>query len=329
MLLVRPMIKMNSWRKNKAQIMIFFIFMISNMGGCLTPIGDPPLLMGFMRGVPFFWSLHLFPILIFNMILLLIIFYFIDKKQYRKDIANGLRPDISKPGTEVKLRGAHYLIFLVMIVAAVILSGTLPSMPQFQDAAGKVLGIHLFGEVELSYPAIIEIVIILAAAFLSFKTTKVEIRRENHFTWGAIQEVAVLFIGIFITMQPALMILKANGANLGISEPFEMFWATGLLSSFLDNTPTYLVFLTTAGALGFTEGMVTTLGTVPIKMLMAIACGAGFMGANTYIGNAPNFMVKSIADENGVRMPSFFGYLLWSLGILVPGFALDLLYFFL
>ena len=130
-------------------------------------------------------------------------------------------------------------------------------------------------------------------------------------------------------MQQALMILKANGANLGISEPFEMFWATGLLSSFLDNTPTYLVFLTTAGALGFTEGMVTTLGTVPIKMLMAISCGAVFMGANTYIGNAPNFMVKSIADENGVRMPSFFGYLLWSLGILVPVFALDMLLFFL
>ena len=329
MLMIRPVVKMNAWRKKKRHIIIFFIFLVSNIGGCLTPIGDPPLLMGFMRGVPFFWSLHLAPILFFNMLVLLTIFYFIDKRAYRQDIASGLKPDISKPGTEVKLRGAHNLIFLVMIVAAVILSGTLPSMPQFQDAAGKVLGIHLFGEVELSYPAIIEIVIILAAAFLSFKTTKVEIRRENHFTWGAIQEVAVLFIGIFITMQPALMILKANGANLGISEPFEMFWATGLLSSFLDNTPTYLVFLTTAGALGFTEGMVTTLGTVPIKMLMAISCGAVFMGANTYIGNAPNFMVKSIADENGVRMPSFFGYLLWSLGILVPVFALDMLLFFL
>ena len=329
MLMIRPVVKMNAWRKKKRHIIIFFIFLVSNIGGCLTPIGDPPLLMGFMRGVPFFWSLHLAPILFFNMLVLLTIFYFIDKRAYRQDIASGLKPDISKPGTEVKLRGAHNLIFLVMIVAAVILSGTLPSMPQFQDAAGKVLGIHLFGEVELSYPAIIEIVIILVAAFLSFKTTKVEIRRENHFTWGAIQEVAVLFIGIFITMQPALMILKANGANLGISEPFEMFWATGLLSSFLDNTPTYLVFLTTAGALGFTEGMVTTLGTVPIKMLMAISCGAVFMGANTYIGNAPNFMVKSIADENGVRMPSFFGYLLWSLGILVPVFALDMLLFFL
>ena len=329
MLMIRPVIKMNSWRKRKRHIIIFFLFLVSNIGGCLTPIGDPPLLMGFMRGVPFFWSLHLLPILLVNMAVLLAIFYFIDLRAYRKDIAIGLKPDISKPGTEVKLRGTHNLIFLAAIVGAVILSGTLPGLPAFQDAAGNVKGIHIFGEVVLSYPAIIEIVIILISAFLSFKTTESEIRRENHFTWGAIQEVAVLFIGIFITMQPALMLLKANGANLGITEPFEMFWATGLLSSFLDNTPTYLVFLTTAGAVGFTEGLTTALGVIPIQMLTAISCGAVFMGANTYIGNAPNFMVKSIADENGVRMPSFFGYLLWSLVILVPVFALDMLLFFL
>ena len=174
MLLVRPMIKMNSWRKNKAQIMIFFIFMISNMGGCLTPIGDPPLLMGFMRGVPFFWSLHLFPILIFNMILLLIIFYFIDKKQYRKDIANGLRPDISKPGVDIKVEGLHNVIFLVAIVVAVILSGTLPSLPMFQDAAGNVLGITIYKSVKLTFPAIIEVAIILLCrriiSFVSIKT---------------------------------------------------------------------------------------------------------------------------------------------------------------
>ena len=264
-----------------------------------------------------------------EVIILLFIFYHFDMKAYRKDIAAGLKPDISKPGTEVKIRGSHNLIFIIMIVIAVILSGTLPSMPMFQDAAGTVLGIHVFGEVTLSYPAIIECVIILVSAFLSFKTTDGSIRRENHFTWGAIHEVAVLFVGIFITMQPALMILKANGAELGITEPFEMFWATGLLSSFLDNTPTYLVFLTTAGALGLSQGMVTALGTVPVKMLEAISCGAVFMGANTYIGNAPNFMVKSIADENGIRMPSFFGYLIWSFGILVPVFIVDTLVFFL
>ena len=178
----------------------------------------------------------------------------------------------------------------VMIVAAVILSGTLPNMPAFQDASGNPLGIHVFGEVTLSYASLIEIVIILLAAYLSFKTTDAKIRTRNHFTWGAIQEVAVLFIGIFITMQPALMLLKAHGAELGIKEPLQMFWATGALSSFLDNTPTYLVFLTTAGTLGFTSGMATTVGTVSVKMLTAISCGAVFMGANTYIGNAPNFM---------------------------------------
>ena len=282
MLLVRPMIKMNSWRKNKAQIMIFFIFMISNMGGCLTPIGDPPLLMGFMRGVPFFWSLHLFPILIFNMILLLIIFYLIDKKQYRKDIANGLRPDISKPGVDIKVEGLHNIVFLVAIVVAVILSGTLPSLPMFQDAAGNVLGITIYKSVKLTFPAMIEIAI-----------------------------------------------LKTMGPNLGITEPYQMFWATGFLSSFLDNTPTYLVFLTTAGTLGFTSGIVTTVGTISVKILTAISCGAVFMGANTYIGNAPNFMVKSISDENGIRMPSFFGYMGWSLCILVPVFFIDMLVFFL
>ena len=329
MLLVRPLIKMNSWRKNKAQIMIFFIFMISNMGGCLTPIGDPPLLMGFMRGVPFFWSTHLFPVLLFNMVLLLIIFYFIDRHNYRKDIATGLHPDISKPGVELKIEGLHNVIFLVAIVVAVILSGTLPGLPMFQNAAGKVIGIKIFKEVELTVPAMIEIAIILLAALLSFKTTEEKIRTQNHFTWGAIKEVAVLFIGIFITMQPALALLKTMGPELGVSEPYQMFWATGMLSSFLDNTPTYLVFLTTAGTLGFTSGIATTVGTISVKVLTAISCGAVFMGANTYIGNAPNFMVKSISDENGVRMPSFFGYMVWSLGILVPVFIIDTLVFFL
>ena len=329
MLMIRPVVKMNAWRKKKRHIIIFFIFLVSNIGGCLTPIGDPPLLMGFMRGVPFFWSLHLAPILFFNMLVLLTIFYFIDKRAYRQDIASGLKPDISKPGTEVKLRGAHNLIFLVMIVAAVILSGTLPSMPQFQDAAGNVLGITIYKSVKLTFPAMIEIAIILLAALLSFKTTNEKIRTQNHFTWGAIKEVAVLFIGIFITMQPALALLKTMGPNLGITEPYQMFWATGLLSSFLDNTPTYLVFLTTAGTLGFTSGILTTVGTISVKILTAISCGAVFMGANTYIGNAPNFMVKSISDENGIRMPSFFGYMGWSLCILVPVFFIDMLVFFL
>lgn len=328
MLMVRPVIKMNSWRKHRKHIMVFFIFLVSNIGGCLTPIGDPPLLMGFARGVPFFWSLHLFPVLLFNMVVLLFVFYWIDRRFYCHDIAKGRMPDISKAGTKISLKGLHNLIFIAMIVAAVILSGVLPDMPAFRDAAGNVRGIHIFGEVTLTFPAMIEMAIILLAAFLSFKTTSPEIRKKNHFTWGAIQEVAVLFIGIFITMQPALMLLKSMGGSLGLTKPFEMFWATGALSSFLDNTPTYLVFLTTAGAMNFANGIKTTLGTVPVKMLTAISCGAVFMGANSYIGNAPNFMVKSISDENGIHMPSFFGYILWSLCILIPVFLLDTLIFF-
>ena len=180
--------------------MIFFIFMVSNMGGCLTPIGDPPLLMGFMRGVPFFWSLHLLPVLLFNMVIMLFVFYHVDKLAYRKDIAQGRKPDISKPGTEFHIDGLHNIIFLVMIVAAVILSGVLPGLPAFQNAAGEVMGIHIFGEVTLTFPALIEIVLILLAAFLSFKTTDKSIRRRNHFTWGAIKEVAVLFVGIFVSV---------------------------------------------------------------------------------------------------------------------------------
>ena len=327
MLMVRPIIKMNAWRKRRRHIMVFFIFLVSNIGGCLTPIGDPPLLMGFTRGVPFFWSLRLFPVMALNTAVLLFIFYWVDMRNYRKDIAHGRKPDISKPGTEIHIRGLHNLLFLVMIVAAVILSGTLPTLPVFQDAEGQVLGIHIFGEVVLTFPAMIEIAIILLATLLSFKTTDVSVRKSNHFTWGAIQEEAVLFIGIFITMQPALMLLKTYGASLGISTAFQMFWATGALSSFLDNTPTYLVFFTVAAAEGL-SGLSTSLGQIPTQTLMAISCGAVFMGANTYIGNAPNFMVKAISDENGILMPSFFGYLFWSLTCLIPVFLLDSLIFF-
>ena len=329
MLMIRPMIRANKWRRRKVQVMVFFIFLVSNIGGCLTPVGDPPLLMGFMRGVPFTWSLRLFPVLVFNMVILLTVFYFIDRRAYRRDIALGMRPDISKPTTTFKVNGLHNIIFMIMIVAGVVLSGVLPGMKAFQNADGSVISIPIFRSVRLAVPTLIEIVIILVAAFLSFKTTKSDVRTKNHFTWGAIEEVAVLFIGIFITMQPALMILKSKGAELGLTKPLEMFWATGALSSFLDNTPTYLVFLTTAGTLGATSGIATTVGTVAFKMLMAISCGAVFMGANTYIGNAPNFMVKSISDENGIKMPSFFGYMLCSLKFLIPVFIIDTLVFFL
>lgn len=329
MVMIRPMMKINSWREKKAHIMIFFIFLVSNIGGCLTPIGDPPLLMGFSRGVSFFWSLHLLPVFLMNLVVLLFIFYKMDMRAYQREIFQGAHPDISKPNTEIKLMGKHNVIFIVMIVGAVILSGVLPSLPLFQDANHNVLGITIFRDVKLTYPSMIEMAIILLAAFLSFRTTSKKIRKKNHFNWGAIQEVAVLFIGIFITMQPALEKMNVLGASMNLNEPAKVFWVTGALSSFLDNTPTYLVFLTTIASMGFQQGIQTSLGVVPQKMLMALSCGAVFMGANSYIGNAPNFMVKAIADENGIKMPSFFGYIGWSLAILIPVFLLDTLVFFL
>ena len=211
MLMVRPLIKMNSWRKRKSQIMIFFIFLISNLGGSLTPIGDPPLLMGFMRGVPFFWSLRLFPILVFNMVILLIIFYNVDKKFYRKDIARGRHPDISEPGIKLEIRGLHNAIFIFMIVGAVVLSGTLPSLPIFQGPAGVVLGIRIFGNVVLTYPAIIEIAIILLAAFLSFKTTDAKIRTENHFYMGSNQRSCRALYRYFYYDAASAYVVEING----------------------------------------------------------------------------------------------------------------------
>lgn len=323
MLMIRPIIKSNAWRKRRAHTIIFFIFLVANLGGCLTPVGDPPLLMGFMRGVPFFWSLRLFPVLLLNGVILLVIYYILDTRNYKKELAEGYQPEGCKEKINLKMEGKHNIIFVAMIIIAVILSGALPSIPALSG------GIHIMGDVTFGYAAIIEIAIILLAAFLSMKTTKKELRTENQFTWGPIKEVAILFIGIFITMEPALLFLESHGASLGITQPWQMFWITGLLSSFLDNTPTYLVFLTTAGALGATSGVATAVGTIAPTMLMAISVGAVCMGANTYIGNAPNFMVKSVAEESGIRMPSFFGYIGWSVCILIPIFVMDMLLFFL
>lgn len=327
MLMIRPMIRANKWRRRKVQVMVFFIFLVSNIGGCLTPVGDPPLLMGFMNGVDFFWSLNLLPVMILNVVLLLALFYVIDSRAYKKDLAEGAKqPEVSGEHKKLRLNGAHNIIFLVMIIVAVILSGVLPkTVPFFKRS------IHFYGEVELGFASILEMVMILAAAFLSYKTTKKEVREANHFTWDAIQEVATLFIGIFVTMIPALLILKARGASLGVNEPWQYFWMTGLLSSFLDNTPTYLVFFTTAASSGLAGASMisTAIGQIPKIFLMAISCGAVFMGANTYIGNAPNFMVRSIAEENDIKMPSFFGYMGWSISCLIPVFIIDMLVFFI
>ena len=333
MLLIRPVIKANKWREKKAHIIVFFIFLVSNIGGCLTPVGDPPLFLGFLRGIPFFWTMKLLPLMLFNSALLLVVFYILDKRYYKREIAAGRSPKDALEGRAkepLKIQGAHNFIFIGMIVAAVILNGMLPNFAAFADqVTGEVYGLHVFEGVVVGYNSIIQMVIILLAAFLSMKSTTKQIRTDNHFTWGPIEEVAKLFIGIFLTMIPALALLKAHGSSLGLTEPWQFFWATGALSSFLDNAPTYLVFLTTAGALGFTEGVVTTIGVVAPSILLAVSAGAVFMGANTYIGNAPNFMVRSIAEENKIKMPSFFGYMGWSFAFLIPLFIIDTFVFFL
>lgn len=323
MVMIRPVIRANRWRKRKAHTMVFFIFLVSNIGGVLTPVGDPPLLMGFMRNIPFFWSLRMIPLLALNVAALLGIYYFVEKHAFTKDLAEGLHPDHIYAEKTVRIRGGHNVLFLLLAIIGIILRGALASHP--------VLGsmYTLCGDVKMTGVTILEMVMILIAVVLSFLTTDRDVRIKNDFSWGPIKEVAVLFIGIFITMIPALMILRTKGAELGLTSPAQMFWATGVMSSFLDNTPTYLVFLTTAGTLGAKAGIETSVGMISQKMLMAISGGAVFMGANTYIGNAPNFMVKSIAEESGIRMPSFFGYMKWSLCCLIPVFLLDTAVFFL
>ena len=326
MIMIRPIIRANEWRKNKVHIIVFFIFLVANMGGCLTPLGDPPLFMGFQRGVPFAWTFHMLPILILNLVILFTVFYLVDHRMYKKELAAGRSPDTGDVKEPIRIEGVHNLIYIGLIILGVVFNGLLPKMfPAFADGAG----IPVYDEIVFPFATLVEIVIILAAAFLSMKTTSQAIRKVNNFSFEPIEEVAKLFIGIFVTMIPALILLKVHGAQLGLSKPWEMFWATGMLSSFLDNTPTYLVFLQTAGALGEAVGIHTTVGIVSQVMLEAISAGAVFMGANTYIGNAPNFMVKSIAEQDGIKMPSFFGYMVWSNAILIPVFIIDTLIFFL
>ena len=336
MLLIRPVLRANSWRKHRAHIVVFFIFLVANMGGCLTPLGDPPLFLGYLRGVPFFWTLqHIWPLLILNTALLLAVFVVIDRRYVTREGAEGEEALELMASTDkrvpIRIEGKRNFIFLALIIGAVILNGSIPQIDACIDpATGKTYGVDCFGvHVGIDYAA--QIILILIAIALSWATTPKVLRKRNNFEWAPITEVAKLFIGIFITMIPALAILRTYGGSIGIDSPLKFFWATGLLSSFLDNSPTYVVFLTAAGALGTTDpaSITTAVGAVAQPMLLAISAGAVFMGAVTYIGNAPNFMVKSIAERGGVKMPSFFGYIGWSAAILIPIFIIDTVIFFL
>jgi Na+/H+ antiporter NhaD/arsenite permease-like protein len=293
MLLIRPLLQTNSERRHTIHVPIFFIFLVSNIGGCLTPLGDPPLFMGLIKGVPFFWTLRLFPIWAVAVGGVLLIFYLYDGFQYRKEECRDLIRDRQRV-VPLHLTGTINFLWLAGVIGAIFLP-----FPRREGA-------------------------LILMAILSLVTTKRVCRIDNKFTYGPIIEVAILFAGIFVTMIPALLILNARGAELGITRPWQFFWATGSLSSFLDNTPTYLAFFSMAQGLGLNGDMMG----IPSLMLKAISAGAVFMGANSYIGNGPNFMVKAIAEEYKLKMPSFFGYMAYSAAVLVPLFIVVTLIFF-
>jgi Na+/H+ antiporter NhaD/arsenite permease-like protein len=329
MLLIRPIIKANAWRKNKVHIVVFFIFLVANIGGSLTPLGDPPLFLGFLKGVSFFWPTeHLLVPMTVAAIIILAVFFALDTYFYKKE--TGKAPD---DGTKepLGLEGKGNLLLLPFIVGAVVLSGVWhPDASNPNDWA-----ISAWHTCMMTKGSAAQVVLLLIIAAVSWKITPKSARDGNGFTWEPILEVAKLFATIFITMVPAIAILKAgsDGAlkfvidlvkdpQSGEFNNTMFFWATGILSSFLDNAPTYVVFFNTAG------GDAAQLMTTFADTLLAISCGAVFMGANTYIGNAPNFMVKSIAEENKVAMPSFFGYMAWSGAILIPTFIIISFIFF-
>ncbi len=290
MALIRPLLRANAHRKHHAYLPIFFIFIVSNIGGSLSPLGDPPLFLGFLRGVPFFWTLKLFPLWLTAVGTLLGVFYLLDSYILQKH-SKTLLPHIP---TGMKLKGKRNLICFFAIIGAMFL------------------------------PVLFREGVMMVAALASHFMTPKKYRSENDFNYAPILEVAVIFLGIFITMVPALELLRLRGAELAITQPWQFFWAAGGFSSFLDNAPTYLTF----AALGQGLGLGGPFLGMPERFLIAISAGAVFFGANTYIGNAPNFMVRSIAEHSGWKMPSFFGYMVWSLLILLPLFGVVTWMFF-
>ena len=314
MLLLRPLIRANDNRVHRTHVFVFFIFIVSNVGGSLTPLGDPPLFLGFLKGVDFFWTLqHLWRETLFVTAALLVLFYVLDTRAYRKE--GVMRVDPTPDTRRLGFDGSVNFWLLGAVIALVLMSGFWKSSVEF-DVWGTPVGL----------PGLLRDVGLVAITLLSLRITPQGVHSANQFSWGPMQEVAKLFAGIFLTIIPVIAMLRAGkegpfGAVVslvtnpdGSPNPAMYFWATGVLSSFLDNAPTYLVFFNTAG--GDPKALMTTYAST----LAAISAGAVFMGANSYIGNAPNMMVKAIAEDRGVKMPSYFGYMRWSGGILVPLF---------
>ncbi|MFO1182001.1 MAG: sodium:proton antiporter [Ottowia sp.] len=322
MLLIRPLIRANDNRPSCAHVVVFFIFIVSNIGGSLTPLGDPPLFLGFLKGVGFFWTLeNIYRETLFMTVVLLALFYVLDRHLYRKQGVT--RPDPTPDTPTFGFDGAVNFVLLGVVVALVLMSGMWASPVSF-DVMGTAVGL----------PGLVRDVGLIGVTAVSIAITPRAVHESNQFDWGPMQEVGKLFAGIFLTIIPVIAMLQAGedgpfGAIVkavtnadGTPNPAAYFWATGVLSSFLDNAPTYLVFFNTAG--GDAAHLMGPLAST----LAAISAGAVFMGANSYIGNAPNLMVKAIAEDRGVKMPSFFGYMAWSGGILIPLFLLVTWIFF-
>ena len=309
MLLIRPIIQTNRERTLKVHTILFFIGVIANCGGLLTPLGDPPLFMMYLRGAHFTWFFHLVPEWFFTNALLIIVYFFVDTFYYKKEPASAIKRDEANI-RPIKIEGKRNFIFLIGVVLAVafINEQYLP-----------------FININPYFKFLREAVIVLMA-FLSMQLTPKLLRTSNNFTWHPIEEVAYLFLGIFITMVPALLYLEVNAKHLGVQSVSQFYYYTGLLSSFLDNTPTAVTFHSLALGLGINTG--TLVAGIPEELLKAISTAAVFFGSMTYIGNGPNFMVKAVAEENNIKMPDFFSYIFkFSIIVLLPIFILVQLLF--
>jgi len=291
MLLIRPLLQTNAERRYVTHTVIFFIFLVSNIGGCLTPLGDPPLFLGYLRGVPFTWTLSLWPEWLAMVLILLVVYGVWDTFLHTRETPQALQLDRTRI-EPLRLQGGSNLLFLGLVIGAVAL-----------------------------VPAPWRALLMLAATAGSLVLGGTAGRAANKFTYAPIVEVAVLFLGIFLTMAPVLELLHQHGTSLGINTPARLFWAAGGLSSFLDNAPTYMTFFEAARAQTSATFAGATVAGMPAIWLKAISLGAVCMGANTYIGNGPNFMVKAVAEEAGITMPSFFGYMRYSCLILLPLFV--------
>jgi Na+/H+ antiporter NhaD/arsenite permease-like protein len=315
MLLIRALIETNRERRYKVHTIIFFIFLVSNIGGCLLPIGDPPLFLGYLAGIPFFWTLNLWKLWLPTWIFVLALYFLLDRHYLQKEPERMREWDVEAV-RPLRLQGSINFLWLAGVVASVIFLNENAAVPLFRVMYMREGAMALM-------------------VALSLVTTPRGLRAANRFTLAPIGEVAALFLGIFTTVIPALTLLNVRGGELGVNTPFEFFWGTGILSSFLDNAPTYFVFFKTASGLvssGAVEA-VTLVGLgadrIPERFLTAISVGSVFLGAMTYIGNGPNFMVKAIAEESGVKMPTFLGYMKWSAIVLLPVFAIMSWWFFL